>query len=774
MKHVLMAVVIACILFATGCGSKDLYIYDMTKLWSLDISKPEQAREAWDTAHFVSTLQGIVNQKQPTLYVYFNGYNNETDPQGGADKFWLGKMTEKGAWLSSYRQNEIADIDELVKTFRSSINGLVVYDENVPATSCAATTCAGVNGMPAVRFDKSRTSLYYHLTQDPKGPKLPVKVWLVKPDGSSMFTGNGTIPDTKLSSTGSAKCDVYLWAKEKYLDSGKCDPHVLGYYLDCSWVKNPGGRLSNFTLTNHDYIVAKKGFCFDLSPWDDEPATDDPGQPLGADTMTLKAILQSAYDQNKGKMIQAAGFLPWDRKYTQHAGGKHGDVEGEWKYAEILSCYNAYMDADALGYSAMANASVFSLFPLKAKYPQKKPGIEDLKKAGYILEDGSVKKAVYVTYYVGDYDAAAWMYQRMPEIWESPDRGSVPLGWAFNPNLAERFAFGMHYIRSTATENDYFVTGDVGAGYINPGHLVEPRKYSGMPSGVKAWEEHCKKWMNRFDLSIVGFVIDGFAPAMNEELLDMYSRIAPDGIGGQKLPARNGLFNNKMPYIIMQSDVYDPEADAKTHAAYMGKNMPEFYMFRNILWPVANQKLFYDTLRKNVKGDVELLSPYHFFLLMKYEMQRANAGGAASGNKFDFRNITVTGNSPVNQISSINDMFGANESAVEPGVTIFADGPEDKYVEWETKTEAEISSVTLATRPDGNERKRHTPHFALYTKSGKNGDWTEIISRDIGFPPEPGYTFDLPKPVKAKYFKAVFAADKEGEFGARIVELSAE
>ncbi len=774
MKRV--CVVLACLslLLVPGCKAKTLYTYDMTHLWRLDVSKPEQAREAWDTAHFVSTLQGIVNQKQPVLYVFFSGYNNETDPQGGADRFWLDKMTEKGAWLSSYKQKEIADLDALVEAFRGSINGLVVYDENVPATSCAATTCAGADGLAAVRFDKSKTSLYYHLTQDPKGPKLPVKVWLVNPDGSGKFTGKGTIPETKKASTGSAKCDVYMWAKEKYLDSGKCDPHVLGYYLDCSWVKSPGGRLSNFTLTNHDYIVAKKGFCFDLSPWDDEPATDDPGQPVGADVNTLKAILLSAYEQNKGKMIQAAGFLPWDRKYTQHAGGKHGDVEGEWKYAEILSCYNAYMDADALGCSGMANASVFSLFPLKTKYTQKKPGIKDLKKAGYILEDGSVKKAVYLTYYVGDYDAAAWLYQRMPEIWESPDRGSLPLGWAFNPNLAERFAFGMHYLRSTATDNDYFVTGDVGAGYINPGHLAEPRRYSGLASGVKAWEEHCKKWMDRFDLSIVGFVIDGFAPPMNEELLDMYSRIAPDGIGGQKLPAQRGLYKNKMPYIIMQSDIYDPEADARTHATYMGKSMPEFYMFRNILWPVANQQLFYDNLKKNVKADVELLSPYHFFLLMKYQMQRENTGAAATGNPFDFRNITVTAKSPVNPISSINDMFGANESAVEPGVTIFADGPQDCYVEWETKTETEIGSVTLSTRPDGNERKRHTPHFTLYAKTEKNGGWEKLLDKDISFPPAEAGKYELPEKIKAKYFKAVFAADPKGSMGPRIVELSAE
>ena len=97
--------------------------------------------------------------------------------------------------------------------------------------------------------------------------------------------------------------------------------------------------------------------------------------------------------------------------------------------------------------------------------------------------------------YVGDYDAASWVYQRVIDIWDHPDRGRVPLMWCISPVLERRVPMAMHYMRSTATANDYFAAADNGAGYLNPGMLQEPRGVSGLPGGLDAKEqrqgEHC-------------------------------------------------------------------------------------------------------------------------------------------------------------------------------------------------------------------------------------------------------------------------------------------
>lgn len=595
-------------------SEKTLRTFDLTytlKLGGASRSQ-EECRKIWDDAHFVSSLQGIVNRNEPRLYIFFVGGEN-----GTVDRYWLRRLREPGEWLEKHRMQEIPDLDALVREFQDDITGLVVYDERVPATSCVASTIAGVENLACVRYDPAKGSLYQHLTED---LKLPVKIRLLKPGGMSMFTGKGAIPGSKTRSTGSAKCDAYIWAKERYLDSGKCNPAKMGYYIDAYWLRNPGGYVPNHTLSNHDYFIAQKGFFFDLGPWDDETPVDDPDQPLGTDMRTLQAIMRSAWERVEGqKMIHVGGFTPWDKKYTDHsnAGGKHGGVPTEWRYAEIISCFNGYMDADALGIGCMANASVFQHYPLKEKYPQKLPTIADLKAKGFITQDGKVAPKSYMTIYVGDYDSAAWLYHRIPDLWDDPVRGQIPLGWAFNPNLADRFAPGMAYTRKTASANDYFVAGDSGAGYLNPGHLQEPREYSGLPSGVNVWAEHCRKYYEQWDLSVTGFIIDGYAPETNDEVKDAYTTFSPNGIVAQKI-GRWGV-HKRMPYIRMSDDLNGPpEESAKLVLSRLSEQKPEFFIFRDILWSPTNQKKLFDAVKASPAGkDVEIVDPYTLFLLIR-------------------------------------------------------------------------------------------------------------------------------------------------------------
>jgi len=67
-------------------------------------------------------------------------------------------------------------------------------------------------------------------------------------------------------------------------------------------------------------------------------------------------------------MIKVGGFTPWAFKYTDHpgAGGKHEGVATEWEFARLISQFNGYMEADAIGYSSIANASFCTHYPLKS------------------------------------------------------------------------------------------------------------------------------------------------------------------------------------------------------------------------------------------------------------------------------------------------------------------------------------------------------------------------------------------------------------------------
>ncbi|NLH99244.1 MAG: hypothetical protein GX446_07100 [Chthonomonadales bacterium] len=768
-----------------------LHTFDLTYTVHLDRSDPVQLRRIWDHTHFVASLQGIVNRNAPHLYVFLVG-----EPNGRFDRFWLEEMRRPGGWLSKHDLRPVKDIPELVRTFRSRIKGLVVYDEKVPATSNVASTAAGVEDLVCVRYDPSPGSLYRWLAVDPSGPRLPVKLWLINRDGSSMFTGRGTIPGTAEASSGSAKCDAYLWAKRRYLDTGRCNPRRLGYYLDAWWLRNPDGYVPNHMLSNHDYFIAQRGFIFDLSPWNDETPVDDREQPVGTDEKTLRAILRSAYDQANAGVIHVGGFVPWGWKYTNYgkAGGTREGVPAEWRYAEILSCFNAYMDADAIGLCGMANASVFSRHPLQRRYAQTKPTLDDLKRRGLVDSSGSVASKNYVAIYGGDYDSAAWLYWRLPDIWPDPARGTIPVGWAFNPNLAERFAAGMDYARRHAKPGDVFIAVDNGAGYLNPSYLVPPRPWSGLPSGLRAWEEHCSRFYRQWDLSLTGFIIDGNARPTGGEVLDAYARFSPDGVVGQKTPRE--AMHGSMPVMRMEYDLYEADAGARVILSRARPEVPRFFMYRTILWSPTKLKELMDAVKADPRGrDIEFVDPHTTMLLLKQHLTGPDQGRKRSlpvempapgvrTNLWDVRyGAKVRAHSELVSGCDIRDIFGGVYGSIEGGgAVLFADGKPDgyvHYVEWSAPDVMRLERFEVYARGDGGSDNREFAEMRLYRRDGSGWALIQRFSPQHPYRYEdagPGrlWSVELDQPVVAREFRAEFAqrgSRSATPMGPRVLQL---
>jgi len=213
------------------------------------------------------------------------------------------------------------------------------------------------------------------------------------------------------------------------------------------------------TLANHDYFIARRAFFFDLSPWGDEAPTDDPGQKLGLDKTAFLEVMRALYDRTRGGIIKIGGFTPWPYKYTSHAQppGKYDGVPTEWEFGRLISQFNGYMEADAAGLAGMGNASFYRHYPLQRRYPQPnpKPGPPDWKSRGYLEPDGSVARKLFLGHYVGDYDAPSWLYKAVPRFFRDPARGRVPLGWAFDPNLADRAPQALVYAYRNARPMTY-------------------------------------------------------------------------------------------------------------------------------------------------------------------------------------------------------------------------------------------------------------------------------------------------------------------------------
>lgn len=233
---------------------------------------------------------------------------------------------------------------------------------------------------------------------------------------------------------------------------------------------------------------------------------------------------------------------------------------------------------------------------------------------------------VHSSFYVGDYDSAAWAYNALKSKWDDVNRGQVPLGWAVNPVLSIRFPPIFDYMYSTLTPNDRLITGDSGAGYINPTQLFRPRD-SGLPSGEGVWVDHCTAYYERYDLSFTGFIINGAAGHMTEEAEEMYISFSPHGgveqqgyapsgdsvSGGVHFAGRGG---RSIP-MFQESDIpSDTQSAADVIVSEYNRDnsdsVPQFHVYRSILQSpsyhleVVNKVLAQESNRIQVVDPIEL------------------------------------------------------------------------------------------------------------------------------------------------------------------------
>ena len=596
---------------SAAARDKEIVYLDMRPLLQADYDDSLSVLDVWDRLHTVSTLQGIVNRHSPRLYINYV-VNGDID----VDTYWWDKYRQPGQWLAGRDSVGCSSVEDAVRMFSKRLKGAVVYDSGVASTSNVASAIAGIDDLLAVRYDRRPGSLYTRLVEG--GPRLPVKVWLVNSDGTHMFTGKGTLPGCDRPSSGSLKCDPYLWFIEKYMKTGRCDGAYAGYYLDQKWRDMVHRATYNHhQLTNHDFFVSRRGFFFDLSPWADEPATDDTLQATGTDQATLRELLGEAYRLGRGRrMCYIGGFPAWAFKYTRHAGGKHEDVETEWHFSELISHYAAFKDADAIAYGALANASFWQHFPLR-KYPQRWTSKEELARKGLIDADGKVRTdRQYVVIYMGDYDASSWVSQRTPDLWDHPSRGHLPIMWCISPVLAERVPHALHYIRSTASSLDYFAAADNGAGYMIPSIAESEDARQGVTTRIDTWAKHCRRYYKRWGLTVSGFIIDANGPAMGDRALDAYASFSPNGIVPQK--TRGDLLHGNMPILPAGYDLVDDDSRraARVLTERLRVEPMPFHWFRCVLKsPQWYEQVVQEARR--IDPSVTLLSAPEFFELYR-------------------------------------------------------------------------------------------------------------------------------------------------------------
>lgn len=552
----------------TGLQPKTIYVFGAEVITNNDI------------ARLAFSLQGLINRdfgrdSGHTSVVYIS--------LEGSDSNWLEYIMEEGSVFAGYEIVRILSWDAFYTTFEHQLQycGIIGWDGNVPATSNVAATICGLDGYLPV------------LAKSPLYDELLAKGVTEKQSLVGLFE-NGKkgekITGTDIASTGSAKNDAYRWAMEKYFD--RCTSNFLAYTLDggCTirgyeaYEDNPTALLRDAGLTclsNHDYLIARRCFFFDLYPYTDE-VCDDPAQQyvtivhctecgeanqydlddllgeddpvcaycaqtfkvdfdeitstsmaeLGTDNETMLMIFDRRYQRAKGAIGQLMGFPPWWAKYTTHSNqGTQAATWIEWLYCEYVTCYNMAKEADAAQPASMTNGSVYYKYvPRYAEYDNKREEYD----AGVTYSDDTL----YFTIYMGDYDSSAWLktYVNNFFIHEDRARATLPLTWCFNPNLSNRVPMAFDYIYSHKYEHEFFAAGDSGAGYVIPSGLygghemaytrqTRPASYA---NGDTMWANYCKKFYERFDMTATGFIING-SNAMTTDILGMFNTFSTSG-----------------------------------------------------------------------------------------------------------------------------------------------------------------------------------------------------------------------------------------------------
>jgi len=350
-----------------------------------------QVLHDYDEMAFVSSLQGIVNQNGPILYVYAIGFRNLAPPDSdmpyNIDHYWLNALSQSGEWLNGTSKIALS-WSQLLDTFGSYIQGLVVWDPNVPASMNVAFTIAGCDRLGVVRYDTVSGSLYNELRT-----RFPVVTNLV-----GYFDGQGTIgPDSGTATTRSAKNDAYRWAVEKYVDTGKCNPAVSSNIID-GWNAKlyAQGLMSHSpeSLFGRDALVAKKAFLFDLSPFTDVP-NDDPAQPAGTDKATMDYIFARLKARYPNETHVCSGFPAWESKYSNAYGmsSPYHPVTLEWKFAEVISKVGVCKSGTGCSWYGRDPTNLsFHYWAPRPRYPAK-PKLktpQELLQMGYLLDASNI------------------------------------------------------------------------------------------------------------------------------------------------------------------------------------------------------------------------------------------------------------------------------------------------------------------------------------------------------------------------------------------------
>lgn len=468
-----------------------------------------------DVKLLMSTLQGIVNRKEPRIYLLENREE--------------GKMT----WLNDLKvpYQVQTDYRSLVGKYIGEVKGVIVYDPNVPDSINVATTLAGIKDGVAVSPQLAETlkAPPYNLAvlDDLRGkfkdrldaytwqfehlwnqtthrmliglspntsiripPGLPASFSTIAQDTTQERNAkNRKVYDFDLS-TFLGKESVYLRFDDAFPQDGwgpavhevtvKADGAVIAHFIPGTPDEEPflydrqNSQLSSGSgghrfADNDRYFVYKftppagtKQLTASVDMWNQYKVSASNVQPLSSEQKEPYGYLRDYAVANKAMVFWLESNVPEQKALFEkilsavkpgspYLGWFSNDVQGEFSSVEITSNHSVYV----LAADWFSNMTVFS--------GTRAEPVEAAETAAPELEN-----KIYVTYTFSEGDNLQYNQHRMRILWDDPNRGKVPINWTSSPLLYDAAPAMLNYYRKTATKNDLLIAGPSGAGYFYP------------------------------------------------------------------------------------------------------------------------------------------------------------------------------------------------------------------------------------------------------------------------------------------------------------------
>lgn len=132
------------------------------------------------------------------------------------------------------------------------------------------------------------------------------------------------------------------------------------------------------------------------------------------------------------------------------------------------------------------------------------------------VSDYPLENKIYVSVVVSDGDNVDYCSNYLrTNIWQKPDRGTVPLGITLEPLMARISPVILHYYYNSSTTNEYFLAGPSGGGYC----------YVDMNPSFPDYLNTSKYAMDQCDMDQVWLLngYEGFQPVYSQEVLNAYT-----------------------------------------------------------------------------------------------------------------------------------------------------------------------------------------------------------------------------------------------------------